>query len=640
MIRSTACTVLVFAAASLLSAQESTSDSQRQSRSAWLKEHAIALRSIDPSDEDFSDLEPLKKTIGTARIVQLGEQSHGDGATFHAKARLIKFLHQEMGFDVLAMESGLYDCRKAWQALKGGKEPYAAVTQGVFGIWTGSEQFQPVIDYLGKTAKSERPLELCGFDCQFTAEASQTLLPDDLQSVVDRLGSGVIDEETRAGLREEMQAMAGFQTATDDASNARRMQLLKTFRRALDAAQASPQLPAEELAFWRQYSASLEAAAEQKRLAVPRDFASAKKSGSVRDAQMARNLIWLAKEAYPERKIIVWAASFHLMRNADTVRAAMGDIGTNGEGPRDQVADLYREVVTMGDGVWKALRAETYTLAFLAAEGEIGRPGMVPQKLRALERGSLEDLLVAAECRNVIVDFRGMNDSGAWLKQPLVAAPLGYIRMTSDWTNVFDGVVFTRTMYPSTRSARSRPTASATQRFAESWTGPRGGSHEAGADSDVKHGGQRSAYLRSVGNGPGGFGTLVQGLGAEAYRGKRLRYSGYVKAENVAGKAGLWLRIDGREKTGLAFDNMLTRPIQGTSEWTQYAVVLDVPEEATDMTFGVLMQGQGRIWVDDLQFEVVGTEIATTAMAAPSLPRQGKIVENRPKEPKNMGFEQ
>src|SRR5438874_4489152 len=155
-------TALLFAVAvfAISSRADEPTQPDRDARVAWLKQHAIPLRSIDPTDEDFSDLEPLRAAIGDARVVQLGEQSHGDGATFHAKARLIKFLHQKMGFDVLAFESGLYDCRKAWELLKAGTEPYEAVTHGVFGIWTRSEQFQPVIDYLEKTVKSDRPLEL------------------------------------------------------------------------------------------------------------------------------------------------------------------------------------------------------------------------------------------------------------------------------------------------------------------------------------------------------------------------------------------------------------------------------------------------------------------------------------------------
>src|SRR5262245_57214996 len=49
-----------------------------EARVAWLKKHVVPLRSIKPDDEDFSDLEPIRKAIGDARIVQLGEQSHGD----------------------------------------------------------------------------------------------------------------------------------------------------------------------------------------------------------------------------------------------------------------------------------------------------------------------------------------------------------------------------------------------------------------------------------------------------------------------------------------------------------------------------------------------------------------------------------
>ena len=71
----------------------------------WLRVNVDPIRSVDPSDTDFSDLAPLKSAIGDSRIVMLGEQTHGDGTTFLAKTRLIQFLHQEMGFDVIAFRS-------------------------------------------------------------------------------------------------------------------------------------------------------------------------------------------------------------------------------------------------------------------------------------------------------------------------------------------------------------------------------------------------------------------------------------------------------------------------------------------------------------------------------------------------------
>jgi erythromycin esterase len=415
-------------------------------QTTWLKKHAIALKSIDPADEDFADLEPLRTVIGDARVVQLGEQSHGDGATFHAKARLIKFLHQKLGFDVLAMESGLYDCRKAWALLRAGKDPVEAVSQGVFGIWTRSDQFQPVIDYLGKSSRGDRPLELCGFDCQFTAAASREHLVADVKAVLAQFDEAAIDTAARAMVLETLETVLQGKPAPAAEVQDQQRKALAAFGQALGAAKPSAELPIAELAFWRQFASSTPAHVES--------YWFAKKPGktdhigmtNLRDVQMAKNLIWLAREAYPKRKIIVWAASMHLMRNPATVKPQ----------GKPLPPDFYRDVVTMGHEVYKALSKETYTLAFVAAEGEAGVPWGKSWKLDPVQPGSLESLLIAAGHTNAIVDFRGLDESGRWLRKKLTARPLGHSDMTADWTNVFDGVVFTRTMFPSTLAKHAR----------------------------------------------------------------------------------------------------------------------------------------------------------------------------------------
>ena len=71
-------------------------------RTEWLRNNAAAIRSIDPDDEDFSDLAFLREQLSGVRVVLLGESDHGNGSDFKAKTRLIKFLHLKMGFDVLA----------------------------------------------------------------------------------------------------------------------------------------------------------------------------------------------------------------------------------------------------------------------------------------------------------------------------------------------------------------------------------------------------------------------------------------------------------------------------------------------------------------------------------------------------------
>jgi erythromycin esterase-like protein len=136
----------------------------RVSRIGWLDRNAAAVRSIDFADDTFSDLEPLRSAIGSARIVMLGEQTHGDGTAFVAKSRVIRFLHEHMGFDVLAFESGFYDMPKAWTQIRAGNGVRSAIRDVLYAEWSRSAEMQPLIDYIGERANADRPLELTGFD--------------------------------------------------------------------------------------------------------------------------------------------------------------------------------------------------------------------------------------------------------------------------------------------------------------------------------------------------------------------------------------------------------------------------------------------------------------------------------------------
>jgi len=669
-------TSVVFATALILTAglfaQQPSIDPARATHVAWLKEHAIPLQSIDPKEEDFSDLEPLRQAIGEARIVQLGEQTHSDGSTFLAKTRLIKFLHQKMGYEVLAFESGLYDCRKAWEALKGGVKIEDALPLGMSGTpWLGSEQAELLFQHVGQMAQTERPLELCGFDSQFTGNASLSHLVNDVKGLLQRLGDGHLDVATRTALPYEIEAMAGRRSPQDEAAKQQRKEIIGSLGKALAAAQPSAELSADEIAFWKQYCESLAGQVDQFWESRTRgDYAALRRSNWLRDAQMAKNLVWLARQAYPKKKIIVWAASYHLLRNPSMVEPI------NGGTPSEMPAEFYRDAVTMGHEVWKEFAKETYTLAFVAAEGQVGAYGRPPIVLSPPLPGSLEDLLVAAGQENAIVDFRHLDGSGAWLREKLPARPLGISGfMSADWTNIFDGFVFTRVMTPSTPSELAKanlatrmqafnaaaakkngpapvakapvanPAAKAPNlnngRVALGWGGPLQGqgNYEAGIDKEIKKTGLASLYVKSTIDRPVGSGSVGQVFAANAFRGKRVRLTAAVKAENVEGRAGLWMRVDSTETTSLAFDNMLNRPIQGTADWKRYEIVLDLPEDASKINFGMLLFGKGQIWVDDFEFEIVDTNVATTMLAVPRQPRAKSDTVRVSPSPINLDFE-
>ena len=131
--------------------------------------------------------------------------------------------------------------------------------------------------------------------------------------------------------------------------------------------------------------------------------------------------------------------------------------------------------------------------------------------------------------------------------------------------------------------------------------------------------GRPSAFLQSAVDKTEGFGTLMQTITASNYAGKRVRLRAQVKSLDVGGWAGLWLRVDkGHEVT--AFDNMQNRPIKGTQSWQPYDVVLDVAEDATTISFGILLDGRGQVWMSNISFEAVDRETPLTGATHDSLP--------------------
>ena len=175
------------------------------------------------------------------------------------------------------------------------------------------------------------------------------------------------------------------------------------------------------------------------------------------------------------------------------------------------------------------------------------------------------------------------------------------------------------------------------------WGGA-GSGYEIGRDNSVSHYGETAAYITASSHQEGTFGLLVQSIRADAYRGKRLRWSGWVKHTDLAGgDIGLWMRVDGPGEVA-SFDNMSTRPLSGSSDWHQVSVVLDVPDNAIGFALGVLMDGTGTLLVDDLKLEEVGSDVPTTNLYDSPQPGRDSAstsaaYERAPSVPINLDFE-
>src|SRR5437016_11680460 len=145
--------------------------------------------------------------------------------------------------------------------------------------------------------------------------------------------------------------------------------------------------------------------------------------------------------------------------------------------------------------------------------------------------------------------------------------------------------------------------------------GSKPAAYESSVDNVNMFSGLPSAYLKSkTPQVEEGFGTLMQNFSADQYVGKRVRFGAFVKSEGVERWSGLWMRVDGKPGQTLAFDNMQNRAIKGVTGWKEYEVVLDVPEGATGIFFGILLDGPGSVWMSGTKVEVVGPNVPSTNM--------------------------
>jgi len=154
------------------------------------------------------------------------------------------------------------------------------------------------------------------------------------------------------------------------------------------------------------------------------------------------------------------------------------------------------------------------------------------------------------------------------------------------------------------------------------------------SDGARRDGGQgfAGATIKAGVESPRGSAMLAQSIRADAYRGKRVRLSGYLKTIGVnEGTAVLFMRVDG-DGVVQTSDYMQNRPLMLTNDWSKQEIVLDVPRDAIGMTYGFLLGGSGQVWLDDVAIEEVGNDVAITGQPGGLYPASNRSLDPRERE--------
>ncbi len=403
----------------------------------WLSEHAGAIRTIDPSDDDFSDLECIAEAIGDARIVWLGEPSHGDGAAFRAKDRLVRFLHRRHGFSTLLWESGFFDCAVMQEKLHEEGRTDAAASWGVFSIWGASHQTLPVFQYARSTYGSEDPLVMAGIDCQFSGRGSEGI-KDFVLRFFDEAGKDTLSAELRAGLERANRHLflSPFFPAESQLEKATAV-LDEIAEGTKDPDSPLTKVHSErELSFLRQ---TLKCYAAQLTLRLRlRDEATRATASNLRERMMAENLLWHLEHAKPDARFIVWGAGIHGATNLAEVEPI--DEATSFAG-FEPAGNILRE--RFGD--------RYYSILFTAHHGHAAVVMAEAKPIPNAPEGSFETLCRSTGNAFTFVDLRAARrEGGEWLREPRVARPLGYVDVTAAWPRICDALFVIEEMTPST----------------------------------------------------------------------------------------------------------------------------------------------------------------------------------------------
>lgn len=349
-------------------------------------------------------LRSLTAAVGDRRLVQLGESGHGMAETYLLKTQAVRHLHEQHGFDVLAVEGGLAEC---WVAAQHIEEWTAEQSmQACFwGAWA-SDEAEGLFEYLRAAATAGRPLRLVGFDNSPTSRAfldwieATTGLPAALAAAErDFLRIFTGDFEGEAGLREvRARAEASFQEAYAAVSDPMLTMIIEDRLGTLDF--------------------------------DPVEFDRALFERS-RERRMAVNLLRHVQRD-PEARIIVWAHNAHVAR---AYSKFVGDVPRQGEFIHS----------ALGDGA--------YTVGIYPLGGR-GYAWFINQEyiLRTPETASLEGQLAKLRGDPVFLDLRGAAaQQHPWIRQPVMSFEWGLNEQVIVPAEMYDGLLLIREVTPITR---------------------------------------------------------------------------------------------------------------------------------------------------------------------------------------------
>jgi hypothetical protein len=168
--------------------------------------------------------------------------------------------------------------------------------------------------------------------------------------------------------------------------------------------------------------------------------------------------------------------------------------------------------------------------------------------------------------------------------------------------------------------------------------------YELRSDRDTVFAGNYSAVLiaHDKNVSPNLSGSGIQSVLAAPYVGTRVELSAMLRGEGLRTAGALWIYATDPSRVIVGYQVTQMSPRADPSEWARYRVVMDIPFHAEVLAYGFTLQGQGKLWADDVHLRIVD---ADTPLTGPlnahqiGVIAQAVSVEGALADPANLDFE-
>ena len=270
---------------------------------AWIEGNAVPFDGSHLS-LPHDDIEFLRNIVGDARIVSLGENTHGTRDFFEMKARILRFLVEEMAFDAFAIEATWPEGNRLDTYVRTGEGDPAELLSGLY-FWTwNTESVLEMIEWIRTHNEAGGDVGFYGFDMQYPGMALHNVIeyfrlvdPDRINALAAPLECLVRVANDSSGRFPEVRyadQAADYRAACGAA--------LGEVRDSLVARQADYEAAAGENAF--------ALASHSMRIAIQYHLMIT--GDQSRDESMAENTVWLHRQLGPDSRMVLWAHNFHV----------------------------------------------------------------------------------------------------------------------------------------------------------------------------------------------------------------------------------------------------------------------------------------------------------------------------------------